>query len=309
MSAEQNGRTAPARREWRETLQFLIFTFGFAWALQVGGCILLDRGSLVGYQGLLAVSMFCPLISVLLVRRVEGHAPTGVRWRPRFRGEVRYWLAAFWGAAALTLAGSALYFVLFPSRLDLKGSDLAAALGESGMEQLAAQGLTPMSYFAVMLVQALTVAPLINMLFAVGEEAGWRGFLYPRLKRRFGLLQGRIIGGAIWGVWHWPVMLLSGYEYGKIYPGAPFTGLALFCVVCIVMGILLDWLYEKTDSIWAPALAHGALNAVATLPTVLTKADYLDQLILGPVPIGLIGMAPMLVLAVLVCVAERRAAD
>lgn len=294
------------QQEKRETLQFLIFAFGFAWALQVGGCLLLNRGSLVGYQMLLAVSMLCPLASVLLVCRIEGCPSTGVRWRPRFRGKMRYWLAALWGAALLTLLGSTLYFVLFPSRLDPKASDLAAALGESGMEQLAAQGLTPMSYFALMLAQALTVAPFINMLFAVGEEAGWRGFLYPRLKQRLGPVKGRIAGGFIWGVWHWPVMLLSGYEYGKVYPGAPFTGLALFCVVCTAMGILLDWLYEKAGCIWAPALAHGALNAVATLPTVLTKAEYLDQIILGPVPIGLIGAMPMLLLAIWMMRTEKK---
>lgn len=294
------------QREKRETLQYLIFAFGFAWALQICACLLLARGSLLAYQLLLAASMFCPLVSVLLVRQVEGSDATGVRWRPQFRGKLRYWLASLWGAAVLTLLGSALYFALFPARLDLEGSYLAAALGEGGMAQLAAQGLTPMGYFWVMLAQAVTFAPFINMIPAMGEEAGWRGFLYPRLKRRFGPLQGRILGGVIWGVWHWPVMLLSGYEYGMVYPGAPFTGPALFCVVCVVMGILLDWLYEKAGCVWAPALAHGAINAAGGLPPLLTRAEYMDQLIVGPAPIGLVGVLPMLALAVLVCVTERK---
>lgn len=304
---QASGGGAPlTRQERRETLQFLIFTFGFAWALQVGGSLMLYRGSRTAYQVLLALSMFCPLVSVLLVRLLEGLPATGVHWRPRARGKLRYWLAALWGAALVTLLGSALYFLIFPSRLDLACGYIAATVGESGMEQLAAQGLTPLGYFFLMLAQALTIAPFINMIPAMGEEAGWRGFLYPRLKRQFGPVKGRVLGGAIWGVWHWPVMLLTGYEYGTDYFGAPVTGPALFCAVCIAMGILLDWLYERTDSIWAPALAHGALNAVATLPPVLTKVEYLNQMILGPAPIGLIGVLPMLALAVVCILAEKK---
>ncbi len=309
MYTDRATEMASKRRERRETVQYLIFTFGFAWALQICGCLaLLYRGNAVLYQMLTAASMFCPLLSVLLVRRVESQAATGVRWRPHFRGKVRYWLVALWGAALVTLAGSALYFAIFPSRLDFTGSYIVAAMGEDGMAQLAAAGLTPTAYFAVMLVQAMTWAPFINMIPAVGEEAGWRGFLYPRLRRQFGPVKGQLLGGVIWGVWHWPMMLLVGYEYGKEYPGAPFTGLALFCVVCMAMGILLEWLYEKTGSIWAPALAHGAFNAVAIVPALVLDVEYVGLAILGPLPIGAIGMLPMLALAVWVLLAEKKKA-
>ena len=96
-----------------------------------------------------------------------------------------------------------------------------------------------------------------------------------------------------------PVMVLAGYEYGLVYWGAPFVGMALFCICCVVMGILLDWSYQNTDSIWAPAIAHGAFNAVATLPMILLNLEYANQQILGPAPIGIIAMLPMIALAVL----------
>jgi membrane protease YdiL (CAAX protease family) len=34
---------------------------------------------------------------------------------------------------------------------------------------------------AIQVLFALTLAPFINMLFALGEELGWRGFLLPHL--------------------------------------------------------------------------------------------------------------------------------
>ena len=113
---------------------------------------------------------------------------------------------------------------------------------------------------------AVILAPAINMFPALGEEVGWRGYMMPRLKERFGLLNGRLLGGVVWGVWHWPLMLLVGYEYGTNYLGAPVLGIVVWCVVCFALNTLLDLLYEKTGCIWVPAIAHGAFNAIAALP-------------------------------------------
>jgi membrane protease YdiL (CAAX protease family) len=44
------------------------------------------------------------------------------------------------------------------------------------------------------------VAALV--LFAVGEEFGWRGFAYPRMAARYGAVVGSLILGTVWGLWH-----------------------------------------------------------------------------------------------------------
>ena len=45
-------------------------------------------------------------------------------------------------------------------------------------------------------------------------------------------------------------------------------------------------------------VAHGAFNAIAALPQVLTNPADTYYNVLGPMPIGLIGMLPMLAVAV-----------
>ena len=75
-------------------------------------------------------------------------------------------------------------------------------------------------------------------------------------------------------------------------------GLVVWCVVCFALNTLLDILYEKTECIWVPAVAHGAFNAIAALPQVLTNPADTYYNVLGPMPIGLIGMLPMLAVAV-----------
>ena len=199
----------------------------------------------------------------------------------------------------ISLLGAVLYFAVFPSRLDFSGSWLVAAYGgEMDAQTLRSQlGVSTLSYLLQNGLFAVLLAPAINMFPALGEEVGWRGYMMPRLKERFGLLNGRLLGGVVWGVWHWPLMLLVGYEYGTNYLGAPLLGLVVWCVVCFALNTLLDWLYEKTGCIWVPAAAHGAFNAIASIAQVLTYPADAYYNVLGPMPIGLIGMLPMLALA------------
>lgn len=278
---------------------YFLFAFGLAWLCQVYASLLLILdGNATAYQTLLAVSMFCPLAATLLAKKAYLHQPTGIGWK--VQGKRRYWLAAWFGPAVFTVLAAVLYFAVFPSRLDLSGSWLVTAYGgEMDAQTLRSQlGVSSAGYILQTGLVAVTLAPAINMLFAVGEEAGWRGYMMPCLKERFGLLNGRLLGGVVWGVWHWPIMLLTGYEYGTNYLGAPVLGLVVWCVVCFALNTLLDWLYEKTGCIWVPAIAHGAFNAIASLAQVLTYPADAYYNVLGPMPIGLIGMLPMLAVAV-----------
>ena len=286
-------------KEKQSLALYFLLAFGLAWLCQVYGSLLLLRdGNAAVYRALLSVSMFCPLVAVLAAKRIVLHQSTGIGWK--VRGKRRYWLAAWFGPAVFTVLAALLYFAVFSSRLDLSGSWLVTAYGgEMDAETLRSQlGISNLSYLLQTGLFAITLAPPINMLFAVGEEAGWRGYMMPQLKERFGLLNGRLLGGVIWGVWHWPIMLLTGYEYGTNYLGAPVLGLVVWCVVCFALNTLLDWLYEKTGCIWVSAIAHGAFNAVAALFTVLTYPADAYYNVLGPTPIGLIGMLPMLAAAV-----------
>ena len=100
--------------------------------------------------------------------------------------------------------------------------------------------------------------------------------MYPILKERFGKAKGRIIGGIIWGVWHWPIMILVGYEYGTSYWGYPVTGPLLFCVITTAMGILLDYYYEKANSIWVPALGMVQSMPCGSTSTFLNPAIQIN---------------------------------
>ena len=281
--------------------KYLLWAFGSAWIFQIVAGILFRKGNSISYSVLLALSMFAPLLASVM----SGAEIRRIGWKPHIKGNFRWILIAWFVPAILGMVGAALYFLLVPNAFDTTFAYVRTLLGNEGLSQLESNGLSIQTYAIISTVSAITYAPFVNMLFAVGEEAGWRGTMYPILKDRFGITRGRLLGGAIWGVWHWPIMLLAGYEYGTTYWGAPVTGPLLFCVITIAMGILFDFLYGKTSCIWVPALCHGAINAFAGVPTLFLNPAYADKLLLGPLIIGVISGLPLMLTAFILSIREK----
>ena len=189
----------------KKLTSFLLITLILSWGLQLIGVF---SGSQMLASALLVVVMFTPLLAVLITHRGLKMAKTGIGWKPQLEKGWKWYLLAWWSPAALTVVGAALYFVLFPGRFDPGMGFLAAQTEALG---------SPMPTGTLVLIQtaaALLYAPFINMLVAVGEEVGWRGYLTPALTERFGKRKALLLSGVIWGVFHWPIILLSGYEYG-----------------------------------------------------------------------------------------------
>lgn len=280
---------------------FMIVAFALAWVIQIVASIFANKGNQTVFQAMLMIAMFMPFLAVLIAR-----IPLkGMGWVPRLKGRVRYVFFALWIPALLSILGGGLFFLIFPHTFDSEFLTLYGMLEEAGaLEQFEAQGLTMPLYLLISSIQAVTLAPFLNMFVALGEEVGWRGAMYPYLKEKLGITKGRILGGAIWSAWHWPIMILAGYEYGKDYMGAPVLGPVVFCIYTVAMGILLDFVYEKAETIWLPSLMHGAINAF-TLFAFLIKPEYADMAILGPAHIGIISMIPVLILAVVICVKRK----
>lgn len=280
------------------TIKYLAWTFLIAWVMQVAVAVLYRNGIAIVGQLLMGIMMFVPLFGVLL----SGQSLSGMGWKPCLKGKIKLFLAAWFLPALLTAIGAALYFVVFPGHFDMSGDALAAAAGAEALEQMQSQGLTYPMYVLISVIGCLTYAPFVNMLLAVGEEAGWRGFLYPQLKAKFGKRQGWLIGGIIWGMWHWPLMWLIGYEYGTDYAGFPIVGMLIFCIFATAAGVLCDWLYEKTNCIWIPSIFHGAINAAGTVPAVICITNTGSVILLGPAPNGVLAGLPLMICAMILFV-------
>ena len=297
----EKGVMAGMRTDKKSICLFLVLTFGIAWALQFTAIFSKNQ---VMYTALVAVCMYAPLIAVWIVHKGLREAKTGVHWKPVFKKNWKWFLLAWPGMAALIFICTAFYFLLFPQQFSPEASWFAAMIPE-GTDQ---KGI---SVTQIVLLQILTgsiYGPMINTFAAIGEETGWRGYLVPALKVHVGRRKALILCGVIWGVWHWPLIFLKGYEYGTGYPGAPFTGAFGMILFTTVIGILLSFLYDKSRCIWVPALGHGTLNALAGAGLYFMQAGTTGYL-LGPTIAGVIAIIPAALLACICWLRSGQAHD
>ena len=288
-STEQQPLKSPVN--WTSIVLFIVLTYAFSWTIWLGlralGVPFIIRAS---------IGMFGPALAALLLRliRREGFADAGLRLVGRGRkGAGRMYFAAYLVPPALIATGIGLALLTglqhwaFQANLQA----LARLITQQG------QSLPPGGYSAqqlalfsiiVQFVLAFTFAIPINMIFTFGEEFGWRSYLLLRLGP-LGGISAAIITGVFWGLWHAPLIVLDGYNY----PGHPWPGVLMMVIFTISLSMIFAWLRFRSGSVWPSTLAHAELNAQAGFGLLLlSPANSLLR-----VPIGIIGLVPMIVFA------------
>lgn len=113
----------------------------------------------------------------------------------------------------------------------------------------------PVTTWTALYFTTLLFAPILNGVFAFGEEMGWRGYLLFKLMP-LGKLKAYALLGIIWGLWHLP-LILSGF----MYPGYPYWGIILFCILTFSLGIYMNELTIKYNSSVLAGWIHGLFNS------------------------------------------------
>lgn len=111
------------------------------------------------------------------------------------------------------------------------------------------------SLFTVMLPASMLLGPLLQFVYALGEELGWRGFLLPRLMP-LGKVPAYLVLGVVWGLWHAPLILV-----GFNYPGHPVSGVIMMCVATSALGLFINEMALYSRSVLLAAFIHAAVNA------------------------------------------------
>ena len=265
-------------------LWFLLIAFVYSWILFCVPLLFKSNPTLLPQmmQLFFAVAMWGPGIAAIVVTLFVEKKPFK-SLRLNTLGPKRFYLWAWLLPAFLTVSTLLTSLLLRTAQFDPAITILRDAL------EKAPPGSNPPSLNLVLILQivmSLTIFPLINLIFAMGEELGWRGFLLPHLLP-LGQWQAILISGAIWGFWHAPTTLLFGYNF----PLHPILGMLLMSIGCTLLGSILSWLYLSTRSPWVAALAHGAVNAAPGLAIYFLKPGF-DTALAGSL-LGLSGWIPM----------------
>ena len=118
-------------------------------------------------------------------------------------------------------------------------------------------------FVPILLLQLLTSG--------LGEKPGWRGYLLPRLQKRFRPVRTVWLLGLAWAVWHYPlttIYALSGVPADAPAPAGVITVvIALLSQTIGMIGLtyVYVWLFNRTCSIFLMIVFHALTNALPFL--------------------------------------------
>lgn len=280
---------------------YLLFTFLITYAVEIFLIMPMvgstDINKAYMAQMLVAGVMFIPALGALITRLVTGEKlmRSNLMLSLNLKGNLKYYGLAWFGIVLLTLFGTVLYFLIFPKQFDgnMGYVKLLIEAQGTGME------ITDEQIRMVVLMQILMgvfLSPFLNIINCFGEEWGWRGYLLPKMLKRFKVVPTLLVTGVIWGLWHAPLTVM-GHNYGLGYRGFPVTGILAMCVFCIVIGILLSYVTIKTNSCIPAIMGHGTINGFSAVGMYFTSLENPYNVFLGPAPTGLIGGAGFIIAA------------
>lgn len=237
---------------------YVLITFGFSWAIAL---------ALHGAGGFAAAGPFLPAIllaymfgpalgavaAALLFER--GRFLKALSVRPfRFR-PVAVWTVYGWLVPILLCA------LALAATLVLTGQGPADA-AQRLADIVEAQGIElPMSAHALLVLTLAVNVPigivLNTVIITLNEELGWRGFLQPKLAG-MGFWPMSVLIGAVWGLWHAPIVLM-----GHNYPGLGWGGVALMTGWTVLLTPYLSLARERSGHVLPAGAFHGSINAVA----------------------------------------------
>ncbi len=253
------------------TRNYLYAVFALTWGMNL--YLYLDGGYASGLVSiLLPIQMLIPGLVAIAFVRGEPHslADYGMKF-----GRLRYYIAAY-----LLMVGShALHSLLAV----LTGLGRFAGPGEGLATIVPDLDINP----GLLLLLVFAISPVQNILFGLGEEFGWRGYLVSRLLPH-GLTPTILVSGFVWGLWHAPVILM-----GHNFPEAPVPGVFAMILTSIPLGTIFIWLRLKSKSAIVVGFAHGTFNATVFLGGVFVPEVGL----FWTNPVGLTGFPVFAIIA------------
>ena len=135
------------------------------------------------------------------------------------------------GGLLLAVSISFLGVILAWLRPDLEGQYFSQVLND----------ISSWSHILITFLSGVVIGPVVEELF-------FRGMVYPLMRKYCGVIWGIVATGVMFG--------LSHFDLWRALPLA-------------LGGMGLCYIYEKTDSIWPPIIAHGLWNGIMYLFVIL----------------------------------------
>ncbi len=228
-------------RTLRKLVTFLVLVFGLTWFF--AGLLILSGETARANPGHVLGIMWSPGIAAILTCLFFQRNVRGLGWK---LGKPTYLLLSY---VLPLLIGLVTYSAIWISGLGKFEVIMPFGTNTSGMVGIENPPLEVA--FPIM----LTVGLLLRMVFALGEEIGWRGFLVPHLAEMMSLRKAAVLSGAIWAAYHLPGLLFLDY-----YSGSRLKSVMFFSIMAIGASVIMACIRMASGSLWTAATFHASHN-------------------------------------------------
>lgn len=224
---------------------FVILTFGITALFDIPTILLKISGEAL--MMFTVASMWSPAIAVVLTKWIYKENIRDLNWKwPK----AKYILASF---AIPILYALVTYSIIWTAGWggfynEEFVKDVAVSYGISS--------LSPSLIIIIFIVMIGIFGMFRSCSFTLGEEIGWRGFLVPELFKKYSYIKTSLITGAIWAVWHYPVLIFGYYNNGTPF----WYGLICLTIMIIGTSFIMAWFTIKSGSLFPAMILHAAHN-------------------------------------------------
>ena len=252
----------------KKILLFLFFAFGISWT-SAGVCYVcgVTYGSTLSVTLTATLFMCAPAMAAIIVQKFiykQKIRDLGLRLREAkgwafLRIPILYLLICLGALGVVALFGNVCQIDGF-GKVSFDATDVLGNLNQvltaMGRKTMTRAPFPPVMMFITQLVSCFLVGAIVNTIFTLGEELGWRGLLYNETKP-LGFWKSNLLIGVVWGLWHAPVIL-----QGHNYPEHPVAGVFMMILFFVPLSYVMAYLRKRTNSVLAPAILHSGINAM-----------------------------------------------
>lgn len=224
----------------KQNILYVVYTYVFFLILfLLTGCTMLWLGEGLIFKLMVSLCSWTPTIAFfVLFKRLYPNSSIRNFYKSAFKKRINWKMLSVTVAVQLFIAIASVSIVSYT-----KGVSLPDLLNLSSQSIFMG--------FILTLIQGAT-----------GEESGWRGFLQPSIERSFSVIKSSLIVGLIWGFWHTPLWLTSGYSRIQLV-----QYIFVFLVSIISVSTVIGICYSHSKNLFVPICIHFIFNFISTVFT------------------------------------------
>ena len=219
-------------RKYSDKAMIAFFTIVIVASLIVETMIILGSAGVL-YFALMWIPAVAAAVATLINSNREGGILKSLGIR---RCKIKYILLSVIIPLIYLLIPYAIYWILHPHYFAYSGVAILLVLSD--------------------VLPVLILGVFMNIASAIGEEIGWRGFMFPGLLERFSLKKTLLITGLFWAGWHLPILIAGNYMSST----ALWYRVPAFLLCILPVGIISGLLTYNSKSIWPATFLHAAHN-------------------------------------------------